>query len=107
MEDVTTEKARIEAWLKNEADQSKKIWEMRGREARIKAIEYRAANHNTWRQMSGLRLMMHEVAHPGNYPFVMGLAIVTGFAVYTAKNFTDKDRLTSPYWQQFHAEKKP
>jgi len=31
------------------------------------------AKKNTWRQMSGMQLFMHEINHKGNFPFVVGL----------------------------------
>jgi len=30
------------------------------------------AQRNTWRQMSGMKLLAHEVNHPGNKPFAIG-----------------------------------
>lgn len=34
----------------------------------------RSTTHQTWRQMKGLQLMMHELNHPGNKPFAIGFA---------------------------------
>jgi hypothetical protein len=34
------------------------------------------ATHTSWRQMKGMQLMMHELNHPGNKPFVMGFGYV-------------------------------
>ena len=34
----------------------------------------RSTNNQTWRQMKGMQLMMHEMNHPGNKPFVIGFA---------------------------------
>ena len=34
----------------------------------------RSTTHQTWRQMKGVQLMMHEMNHPGNKPFVIGFA---------------------------------
>jgi hypothetical protein len=31
------------------------------------------AQRQTWRQMKGVQLFMHEVNHPGNKPFMIGL----------------------------------
>lgn len=44
----------------------------RGPEALAKRMATRAATHNTWRQMSGMQLFMHEFNHPGNKPFALG-----------------------------------
>jgi len=30
------------------------------------------AKKDTWRQMKGMKLAMHEINHPGNKPFVIG-----------------------------------
>ena len=32
------------------------------------------AKRGTWRQMKGMNLMMHELNHPGNWPFAIGFA---------------------------------
>jgi hypothetical protein len=34
------------------------------------------AKHTSWRQMKGIELAMHEINHPGNKPFMIGLAYV-------------------------------
>lgn len=34
------------------------------------------AKHTTWRQMKGVQLFMHEINHPGNQPFMIGLGYV-------------------------------
>jgi hypothetical protein len=51
----------------------KKNQEMRGEEALKKRMAERATTHKTWRQMKGMQLAMHEMNHPGNKPFVIGL----------------------------------
>ena len=52
----------------------KKNQAMRGEEGLAKRMAERAKTHNTWRQMKGMQLVMHEVNHPGTKPFVIGLA---------------------------------
>lgn len=37
------------------------------------------ATRTTWRQMKGMQLVMHELNHPGNRPFVMGFGYVRWF----------------------------
>ena len=44
---------------------------LRGEENLARRLEERA-KRDTWRQMSGMKLMMHEYNHPGNKPFVIG-----------------------------------
>ena len=54
---------------------SKKIAASRGKEARIAAHQAKmASGKQTWRQMSGIKLMAHEVSHVGNRPFMVGFA---------------------------------
>jgi hypothetical protein len=54
-------------------EESRKIWATRGKEARIKAhAERLASGAKTWRQLSGLPLMVHEISHVGNRPFMWG-----------------------------------
>lgn len=47
---------------------------LRGIENHKKRMAERAATHTSWRQMKGIQLFMHEVNHPGNKPFAIGLA---------------------------------
>lgn len=44
---------------------------MRGEEGLKLRTEARS-QRQSWRQMKGLQLMMHEINHPGNKPFVIG-----------------------------------
>lgn len=44
---------------------------LRGEEGLAKRMAERA-NRGTWRQMSGMKLMAHEINHPGNKPFAIG-----------------------------------
>ena len=53
-------------WRKSE-------WASRGEAALAKRVAARAANHKTWRQMKGWQLAAHEMNHPGNKPFVIGM----------------------------------
>jgi hypothetical protein len=71
--DEVAKKAEIEAYFKAQMEESKKVWEMRGKDARIKAHAARIAGPKTWRQMKGMELMIHEAKHAGNRPFVIGL----------------------------------
>lgn len=50
----------------------KKNQELRGVEGLKQRMAARA-KHNTWRQMKGMQLFMHEINHPGNKPFMIGL----------------------------------
>ena len=45
---------------------------LRGPENYAKRMAERAATHKSWRQMKGMELVMHELKHPGNRPFVIG-----------------------------------
>jgi hypothetical protein len=45
---------------------------MRGEAGLRDRLAKRASTHQTWRQMSGVKLFMHEVNHPGVKPFVIG-----------------------------------
>lgn len=53
----------------------KKNQEYRGLEG-LKSRMAARSKHTTWRQMKGMQLFMHEVNHPGNQPFVIGLGYV-------------------------------
>ena len=55
-------------------EKMKKNQELRGIENYKKRVAHRAATHKTWRQMKGVQLALHEINHPGNKPFAMGLA---------------------------------
>lgn len=47
---------------------------LRGEEELNKRLAHRAATHQSWRQMKGMQLFMHEINHPGNKPFMIGFA---------------------------------
>jgi len=52
---------------------------MRGIENYYQRVAARVNKPNkTWRQMKGMELAMHEIKHPGNRPFVIGLGYVGG-----------------------------
>jgi hypothetical protein len=53
----------------------KKNQSMRGEAAYHQRMAQRATR-NTWRQMKGMQLVMHELNHPGNKPFVIGFGYV-------------------------------
>lgn len=53
---------------------TQKIAAARGKEGRIAAYNKRLAGPQTWRQMSGVKLMVHEMKHQGNRPFAYGFA---------------------------------
>jgi hypothetical protein len=53
-------------WRKSE-------WSSRGEAALAKRVAARASTHKTWRQMKGMQLIAHEMNHPGNKPFVIGM----------------------------------
>lgn len=48
---------------------------LRGEEA-LKSRTAERAKRTTWRQMKGMQLAMHEINHPGNFPFAIGFAYV-------------------------------
>lgn len=54
--------------------ETQKISAARGKEGRIAAHQARLAGPETWRRMSGIKLMIHEVKHVGNRPFAWGFA---------------------------------
>jgi hypothetical protein len=59
--------------LRDLMETMKKNQELRGGVQLEKRMAERAATHKTWRQMKGMQLAMHEMNHPGNKPFVIGL----------------------------------
>merc|ERR1712032_155295 len=52
-------------------------WASRGLEALEKRKLARATTHNTWRQMKGMQLALHEMNTRGNKPFVIGMGIMS------------------------------
>lgn len=62
-------------YFKERMSQSKAVAAARGKEARIAAAQAKAASGvKTWRQMTGIKLMAHEISHVGNRPFMIGFA---------------------------------
>ena len=68
--------AEINSYFKGRMDESRKIWATRGASARVAAVAAKSAGPKTWRQMSGMSLMMHEVGHVGNQPFMIGFGVM-------------------------------
>ena len=66
-EAVRSMRAMMETMKKNQA--------FRGEEG-LKQRTAARAQRTSWRQMKGMQLMMHEINHPGNKPFVIGLGCV-------------------------------
>lgn len=64
------------AFMKEKMATMKQNQQMRGLENYNKRMTERATTHNTWRQMKGFQLAMHEIKHPGNRAFVIGLGWV-------------------------------
>ena len=96
------EVAEINTYFQNRMAESKKIWATRGKGARIAAAAARAANPPTWRQMSGLSLMMHEISHVGNRPFMVGFGLTAVITLWVQTKFTDEMRKESLYWSKYH-----
>ena len=46
---------------------------LRGEEKLHERVAERA-KRDTWRQMKGMKLALHEINHPGNKPFAIGFA---------------------------------
>jgi hypothetical protein len=63
--------AEMTAYFEKRMAESKKVWASRGKEGVIAARAARPAN--SWRNLRGLPLMIHEVKHVGNRPFAWGL----------------------------------
>jgi hypothetical protein len=61
----------------------KKNQAFRGEEG-LKQRTAARAQRTTWRQMKGMQLAMHEINHPGNKPFVIGLGYVVVVVVEAA-----------------------
>lgn len=90
--------------LRKTMETMRKNQELRGVEAYEKRMAERAKK-NTWRQMKGMQLFMHEVNHPGNQPFVIGACIVGSIMMYfyvLGKN-SETAKRESTYYQRFLA----
>ena len=77
----------------------------RGEAKLIERMNTRASTHKTWRQMSGLKLVAHEMNHPGNKPFVIGFMSIAllGTWAYRGGLKSEEAKKDSTYWQRFHA----
>mmetsp|Transcript_10400 Transcript_10400/g.15780 ORF Transcript_10400/g.15780 Transcript_10400/m.15780 type:complete len:111 (+) Transcript_10400:125-457(+) len=103
---TTAEVAESNAFLQKSMDTNKKIWATRGADARVAAEVKRAAERTTWRQMSGMKLLMHEVGHVGNRPFMIGFGFTGLACMYIQTKFTDEMKANSLYWSTFHGDGK-
>lgn len=101
---IAAENAEINAYFQSRMAESKKIWSTRGKDARIAAAAAKAAAPPTWRQMSGLALMAHEVGHVGNRPFMVGFAVTAVGALWIQTKFTDEMKKGSLYWSTYHGD---
>ena len=99
------EVAEINTYFRNRMEESKKIWASRGKDARIAAQNARAAGPPTWRQLKGIPLVLHEIGHVGNRPFMIGFGVSTVIALWAQTKFTDEMKEQSPYWSQYHLKK--
>jgi len=77
----------------------------RGEAKLMERINSRQTTHKTRRQMSGLKLVAHELNHPGNKPFVIGLMSIAllGTWAYRGGLKSEESKKDSTYWQRFHA----
>jgi hypothetical protein len=77
----------------------------RGEAKLIERMNTRALTHQTWRQMSGVKLVAHELNHPGNKPFVLGFMTISllGVWAYSKGLKSEAAQKESTYWQRFHA----
>mmetsp|Transcript_57494 Transcript_57494/g.122017 ORF Transcript_57494/g.122017 Transcript_57494/m.122017 type:complete len:111 (+) Transcript_57494:105-437(+) len=98
------EVSEINTYFKAQMAEKQKIWAARGKDARMAAITKKASGTPTWRQMSGMRLMMHEIGHVGNRPFMVGLGVTAIGALWIQTKFTDEMRKDSLYWSTYHGD---
>lgn len=94
--------AEINTYFKNRMAESKKIWATRGPAARIAAASAKSSSPPTWRQLKGVPLMIHEIKHVGNRPFMVGFGVVSLGVLYLQTKFTDEMRKESLYWSTYH-----
>lgn len=94
----------INTFFQSRMAESKKIWATRGKDARLAAVAKRASGPQTWRQMSGMRLLMHEIGHHGNLPFMVGFGLTALGALWMQTKFTDEMRKESLYWSTYHGD---
>ncbi|KAL7533703.1 hypothetical protein ACHAXR_008623 [Thalassiosira sp. AJA248-18] len=100
-----TELTEINTFFESRMAESKKIWATRGKDARAAAMAKKAAEPPTWRQMRGMSLMMHEMGHIGNRPFVVGFAVSAVGALWIQTKFSDEMKASSLYWSTYHGGK--
>eukprot|EP00541_Cyclophora_tenuis_P002177 CAMPEP_0116544242 /NCGR_PEP_ID=MMETSP0397-20121206/2007_1 /TAXON_ID=216820 /ORGANISM="Cyclophora tenuis, Strain ECT3854" /LENGTH=101 /DNA_ID=CAMNT_0004068429 /DNA_START=26 /DNA_END=331 /DNA_ORIENTATION=- len=101
---MSEEAAKFTESLKQQVEESRKKWASRGKEARLAAQQARLAK-SSWRNLSGMNLMVHEIRHVGNRPFAWGFLTVFLGSLYLQSTFTDEDRAASEYYQTYHAKK--
>eukprot|EP00566_Odontella_aurita_P024036 CAMPEP_0113569908 /NCGR_PEP_ID=MMETSP0015_2-20120614/24672_1 /TAXON_ID=2838 /ORGANISM="Odontella" /LENGTH=107 /DNA_ID=CAMNT_0000472625 /DNA_START=54 /DNA_END=377 /DNA_ORIENTATION=+ /assembly_acc=CAM_ASM_000160 len=100
--------AEVNEYFQKRMEESRSVWAKRGKEARIAAYNQRLAEGpKTWRQMKGMPLIIHEIKHVGNRPFMWGFLTIALGTVYVQTKFTDEMRANSDYWQTFHGSGKP
>lgn len=77
----------------------------RGEAKLLERHNLRQTTHKTWRQMSGMKLVAHELNHPGNKPFVIGFGVITLIGTYAYRKGLNSEasQKESTYWQRFHA----
>lgn len=120
--------------MKEMLETMKKQQQLRGIENYKQRMAQRQATHNSWRQMKGMQLFLHELNHPGNKPFAIGLGYVsrvcyrnTVFGIYSGSHIqnpnhnrvtvsallylyvgalrSEEAKAESTYWQRYHAHK--
>ena len=91
------EVAEINTYFQNRMAESKKIWATRGKDARIAAAAANASRTPTWRQMTGMSLMMHEISH-----VMVGFGLTAVITLWIQTKFTDDMRKDSLYWSKYH-----
>mmetsp|Transcript_34933 Transcript_34933/g.53570 ORF Transcript_34933/g.53570 Transcript_34933/m.53570 type:complete len:102 (-) Transcript_34933:169-474(-) len=90
--------------LRAETEANRAKWQARAPEVRAAARDARMAK-DTWRQMSGLKLVFHEMASPGLRPFATGFGVCLLGAVAMQCSFSNEMKEKSLYWSTFHAKK--
>mmetsp|Transcript_23265 Transcript_23265/g.37839 ORF Transcript_23265/g.37839 Transcript_23265/m.37839 type:complete len:116 (+) Transcript_23265:99-446(+) len=85
-------------WRKSE-------WASRGSDALAKRVAARASTHKTWRQMKGFDLMRHEMNHPGNKPFVIGMGVMSFIYMWSFLGQSQSYRENAEYWSKYQMKK--
>jgi hypothetical protein len=60
-------------FLRNYLEDSRKLWTRRTPEAYVAEHKARIATSKSWRHMKAVEFALHEMNHPGNRPFVIGM----------------------------------